>query len=114
MADHSSRNVIANRDEPIPVINLPDASGLSAPSDQPQTPDRKSSSAQDKLRSLHASASSKVKDKLASFNESKGESPKGIQDRMMELYVCTPVIGHIICKSLEDLSIQTCRKLHRH
>jgi hypothetical protein len=81
MADHSSRNVIANRDEPIPVIVLPEASGLSTPSPA----DRKPSSTQDKLGSLHTSASSKVKDKLASLSEPKGESPKGIQDRMMDL-----------------------------
>ena len=78
------QKVIANRDEPIPVIILPDVSGSPSPSasrsDSPRRLDRTNT-----LRSLHAQASSKLKEKLGSISEPKAETSKTIQNRMIDL-----------------------------
>jgi hypothetical protein len=89
MVDQESGKVIANRDEPIPIIVFPDAtpalSRSSPRSDSPKPSDKKNGSAHEKLKRLHEQASAKVKEKMDSFKQSKSDPPKGIQDRMMEV-----------------------------
>ena len=90
MVDHDSGKVIANRDEPIPVIVFPDATSTPSRSspraDSPKPPDKKDGSAHEKLKSLHTQVSSKFKEKMDSLKQPpKTDPPKGIQDRMMEM-----------------------------
>jgi hypothetical protein len=89
MANHDSSKVIANRDEPIPIIVFPDATSTpsrSSPrSESPRPSDKKDGAAHEKLKSLHTHVSSKIKEKMDSLKQPMAEPPKGIQDRMMEL-----------------------------
>jgi hypothetical protein len=96
-------SVIANRDEAIPVLVLPDLDsnvdgrervlGHSRSSSQPvqsTIPEQShGSAARDRLRSIHARASAKIHEKMDTGNAATVALPKGqsMQDRMTSLYV---------------------------
>ena len=89
--DRENATVIANRDEAIPVIVFPDSSDSkshkharsSSHPPRPVTPE--GSSAKDKLRSLQAHASAKIRGKPEPVEPGKAENPKTMQDRLMNL-----------------------------
>ena len=78
-------HVIANRDEPIPVIHIPlhDNSQVASQASTPQTNTTRS-----RLRSLGSQATNKIRDRLEPGDASKqrAESSRGVQDRLMNLY----------------------------
>ncbi|KAF2670154.1 Pex24p-domain-containing protein [Microthyrium microscopicum] len=91
MTDKDNPSVIANRGEAIPVHTFPGSppqtyrSHVRSSSQPPRAATPEGSSARDKLRSLQAHASGKIRQKLARNEEANAESPRRVQDRMMNM-----------------------------
>jgi hypothetical protein len=80
------REVFANREDAIPVISF-DGAGGEQRAATPTFAGREggSQSARDRLRTLNAQATAKLKEKLDSLQESRRPEPSSMQERMLNL-----------------------------